>query len=81
METFLYCGLTLLYTMTDEKMAKERAKRLMKKVSGKRVSDKAVDELVYELDKFAEDLILKANDFSDHADRKTIKKKDVLAVR
>lgn len=55
--------------------------RLIRNQGAKRVSQKAVEEFAEVLEDIAADLAAEASALSEHADRKTIKGKDVRLAR
>lgn len=56
-------------------------KRIMKKAGAERVADDAVEAMADVLQQEAVALSKQANKFAAHADRKTVKKEDVVAAR
>ncbi len=56
-------------------------KRIMKQAGADRVADDAVEAMRDQLEEEARDRAQQALQFAQHADRKTIQKEDVRAIR
>ena len=56
-------------------------RKLLKRAGGKRVSDKAAEELGKVLEERTKVLLLEAKRLSEHAGRRTVMKRDIRAAR
>ena len=56
-------------------------RKLLKRAGGKRVADKAAEELGKVLEERTKILLLEAKRLSEHAGRRTVMKRDVRAAR
>jgi len=62
-------------------LPKNPVSRLIREAGAERVSEAAVDSLVYHMEKFAEEVAKRAVELARHAKRKTVTKDDIeLAV-
>jgi histone H3/H4 len=57
--------------------SRQSAKRLLKEVGAKRVSDEAADALAEEMNKFSYAIAKKAVKLASHAKRSTVKREDI----
>jgi DNA-binding protein len=66
--------------MTSE-LTLQPLRKLIKKAGAKRVSDKAAEELGIVLEEKAKALLLEAKRLSEHANRRTVMRRDIKAAR
>lgn len=62
-------------------MTLQPLRKLIKRAGGKRVSDKAAEELGKVLEERTKVLLLEAKRLSEHSGRRTVMKRDVRAAR
>lgn len=61
-------------------LAKSPIRRILKKKSNKRVSKDATNQFIEELEEFAEQKAREINQFTEHANRKTVQADDVKSA-
>ena len=61
-------------------VTKEPVKRLIKHAGGKRVSEKAAEELAKLMEERAKAIVTEAGRLSSHAGRRTVQRKDIKAA-
>ena len=67
--------------MISMELTLQPLRKLIKRAGGKRVADKAAEELGRVLEERSKILLTEANRLSEHSGRKTVMKRDVRAAR